>query len=293
MELSGKLAFITGAASGIGLALTRECVAHGMKVIMTDVETPVLERAADELSAGGFDVVARQLDVTNRVQYEAVAAETLEQFGAPYALFNNAGVAWGAAASTAKIEDWTWLINVNILGVANGLTLLLPAMISARHGGYVVNTGSITGLMTCPDGAAIYSMTKHAVVAMSETLAHELRDHDIHVTVICPGAVATSISHADRNRPAGALGAGLTEPREGTRERTREYLSRGLPPAEIARRTFAAMQEKRFYMISHHEYRGAVEMRCAQILNAMQGEPDTDKESLAAARAARPMTPLL
>ena len=292
MGFEGEVAFIAGAASGVGLALAEACAARGMRVVMTDIETTSLEKAAKHVATLGGDVFPMTLDVSDdRAQYESVARTVLERFGPPFALFNNAGVAWSTPAATATIEEWTWLVQVNIMGLANGLTLFVPAMIKQARG-HVINTGSASGLTTCPGAPAVYSMTKHAVVAISEDLAHELRPHGIHVAVICPGVVATSITDSDRNKPGGALGRGITEISPETREAGRAFLANGLPPSEVARQTLAAMEDRRFYVMTHPEYRTEIEWRFHQILQAASGEPATDAALIAASGAAATCIPL-
>ncbi|KAE9412609.1 hypothetical protein Angca_004613, partial [Angiostrongylus cantonensis] len=193
MNLEGKVAFITGGASGIGLALAKASVAQGAVTLIADIDEAALATAAEGLRAAGGTVGTYRLDVSDRHQYQSVVDAVVAEFGAPYLLFNNAGVAWKAPAAQATPTDWEWMTKVNILGLGYGLSLFVPRMIDAEAGGYVVNTGSISGLITTVGVTAVYGMTKHAVVAISEALAHELRGYGIHVAVICPGQVATNI----------------------------------------------------------------------------------------------------
>src|SRR3982751_2141125 len=187
MDLKGKTAFITGGASGIGLAIAQKWAGSGMNLLIADIEESALATAAEALRAHGVAVTTYKLDVSDLDQYRAVATSVIADHGAPFLLVNNAGVAWKAPASAATPEDWRWTISVNVLGVGYGLSLFVPAMIESGAQGYVLNTASVTGLITSPGTSAVYSASKHAVLSISETLAHELRPHGMHVSVLCPG----------------------------------------------------------------------------------------------------------
>jgi NAD(P)-dependent dehydrogenase (short-subunit alcohol dehydrogenase family) len=291
MDLVGKTAFITGGASGIGLALARRATTSGAKVLIGDIQEEALAIAAAELRAHGADVTTYVLDVADLDQYRAVAAAVLDEHGAPDLLCNNAGVAWKGAASSATPDDWRWLVSVNILGVGFGLSLFVPAMV-ARGSGCILNTGSITGLITSPGTAAIYSMTKHAVVAISEALAHELRPHGLHVSVLCPGSVATQIADSDRNIPAFVSRDAFTSAEKAERDYTRAYVARGLTADDVAHKSFTALAEGRFYIVPHPEYKPEVESRHRQIEQAITGTPATDVDLLSQAKAALNLQPL-
>lgn len=291
MDLQGKVAFITGGASGIGLALARNAVAGGATILLADIEEQALATAAQSLRESGAEVFTYPLDVADLARYRSVAAEVLEKHGPPDLLCNNAGVAWKGPASSATPDDWRWMVSVNVLGVGYGLSLFVPAMI-ARGSGYILNTGSITGLITSPGGTAIYGMTKHAVVAISEALAHEVRPANIHVAVLCPGSVATSIADADRNMPGATPHQAFTPADAAERDFTRAYVAQGMTPDEIARQAFAALVEGRFYIVPHPEYKSEIELRHRQIENAVTGEFSTDVALLANAKAIMNLQPL-
>lgn len=292
MDLAQKPVFITGAASGIGLAFARAAAARGATLLLADVSAERLASAAGELRDGGAEVFAYTLDVADLEAYRALAASILAEHGAPFALFNNAGVAWKGLAASATPDDWRWMVNVNVLGLGYGISLFVPAMVAAGRGGYVVNTASITGLITSPGTSAVYGMTKHAVVAISEALTHELRPHGIHVTVVCPGSVATDIALADRALPPGIKAESLTVAEPAEREFTKAFVAQGLPADEIARRTFAAMAEGRTYVVTHPEYKAEIELRHRMIEAAVSGEPETDVQLLAMAKMAMNLQPL-
>lgn len=291
MDLQGKVAFVTGGASGIGLALARKAAAGGAKILLADIEEQALDTAARSLRESGTDVFTYPLNVADLARYRIVASAVLEEHGPPDLLCNNAGVAWKGAASGATPDDWRWLVSVNVLGVGYGLSLFVPEMI-ARGSGYILNTGSITGLITSPGTTALYGMTKHAVVAISEALAHEVRPNNIYVAVLCPGSVATSIADADRNMPGASSPEAFTPADAAERDFTRAYVAQGMAPNEVARQAFEAMAEGRFYIVPHPEYKSEIELRHRQIEQAITGEFSTDVALLAIAKATMNLQPL-
>lgn len=292
MDMRGKTAFITGGASGIGLAIAQRCAAEGMTLLLADIEEGALARAAEDLRAGGASVVTYRLDVADLDRYRDVAAQVIADHGAPYLLVNNAGIAWKAPASAATPEDWRWTISVNVLGLGYGISLFVPAMIASGAQGYVLNTASITGLIVSPGGSAVYSASKHAVVAISETLAHELRPLGLHVAVLCPGSVATNITDADRNLPDHVGHDALTSAAAEERAFTRSFVDNGITPAAVADQAFAALAERRFYVVTHPEYRDEIATRHRQIEAAVRGEPASDVALLALAKQILNLQPL-
>ncbi|MBX3593407.1 SDR family NAD(P)-dependent oxidoreductase [Sphingomonas sp.] len=291
MELRGKTAFITGGASGIGYALAERCAAEGMTLLLADIEEGALAKAAEALRAHGGAVETYRLDVSDLDQYKAVADAVLADHGAPFLLVNNAGIAWKAPASVATPEDWRWTISVNVLGTGYGISLFVPAMIASGAKGYVLNTASITGLIVSPGTSAVYSASKHAVVAISETLAHELRPLGIGVAVLCPGSVATNITDADRNAPEGLV-KGITGAEPHEREFTRSFVGNGISAATVAEQAFEALAEGRFYVITHPEYREEIETRHRQIEGAIHGDPASDVGLLTLAKQMLNLQPL-
>ena len=293
MELNGKTAFITGAASGIGFAFAERCASEGMTLLLADLEEDRLKQVVSDFNAKGTKAEAYVLDVSDPEAYKRVATEVLNAYGAPYILFNNAGIArGGTGASTATIDDWRWTVKVNILGVGYGLSLFVPKMIESGAKGYIVNTGSITGLLTSPGGAAIYGMSKHAVVAISEALTHEVRPHGMHVTVLCPGSVATNIVDQERTIPKGVDASKVSIGDPALVEYTKQYVSEGLKPEDVIARTFKAMEERRTYVVTHPEYKDDVILRHRMIEDAIVGEPETDVTLLATSKALLNLKPL-
>jgi NAD(P)-dependent dehydrogenase (short-subunit alcohol dehydrogenase family) len=251
-EFEGKVAVVTGAASGIGRALATRFGDEGMKVVMADVERPALEAAAAELGdkLGGDRVMAVPTDVRDDAAVEALAAATFERFGAAHVVCNNAGVGSGGLAWTIPADRWRWIVDVNLVGVANGIRAFVPRMIEQGEG-HVVNTASSAGILTGP-GMSPYYATKHAVVALSESLHFDLRltGTPVGVSVLCPEWVRTNIADSERNRPAEvAESETMSEP--GAREFIQSLIDGGLDPADVAGMVFEAISVGRFWIFTH------------------------------------------
>jgi NAD(P)-dependent dehydrogenase (short-subunit alcohol dehydrogenase family) len=201
---AGQVAVVTGGASGIGRGMADAFVRRGLVVVLADIELAQLDVAVKELTGGGATAVGVQVDVRDPEAMEALATRVVAELGQVDVLCNNAGVVTTRLPIWAQTaEDWRWIVDVNLLGVANGVRAFVPRMIEAGHG-HVVNTSSIAGLSTIPGGGqGAYSATKHAVVGLSETLRIELDlvAPEIGVTVLCPGPVPSRIHDAARNRP--------------------------------------------------------------------------------------------
>ncbi len=262
-ELADRVAVVTGAASGIGRALARRFAAEGMKLVLADVERPALEKVAAELAASGARVVAVPTDVSKPEQVEALARRALEAFGAVHVVCNNAGVFTGGRVWEQSLGDWKWVIDVNLWGVIHGIRSFVPLLLAQGGEAHVVNTASIAGLVSVP-GLGPYNVTKHGVVTLSETLHHELRaaGSQIGVSVLCPGAVATNIADAARNRPP-ELGGG---PQAAATPALRAGLAAGLDPAQVADLVVRGIREGRFYLLPHPEFEAGVERRLRDIL---------------------------
>jgi len=200
-ELSGRVAFVTGAASGIGLGICRAALDAGMKVMMADIEAPVLQRAFEELGEGNQDVAMVSCDVSDKHSVENAARSTIEQFGKVHLVCNNAGVSSGGLIEDCDAGDWDWVIGVNYLGVLHGCQAFVPHIKRQGEGGHVVNTASMAGLLGGMAGWGPYNSTKFAVVGLTEVLRQEGRENGFSASVLCPGGVATKIFEAPRNRP--------------------------------------------------------------------------------------------
>jgi len=197
-ELKGKVAVVTGGASGIGRGIATQLIRAGARVVIADIEADALARTAGEIGATGI-----RTDVSNADSVARLAHEVQRRFGTAHIVCNNAGVGSVAPIAEMKLADWQWLINVNLWGVIHGVHAFLPMLKANADGGHIVNTSSMGGLATMP-GLGGYAVTKFAVVALSETLALELADErsKVGVTVLCPGTVRTNIARSTRNRPA-------------------------------------------------------------------------------------------
>lgn len=265
-RFEGRVAVVTGAASGIGNALARRLGAEGMKVVLADVEPGPLAEAERALAATGVETLAVRTDVADEASVRALADAALARFGAVHVLCNNAGVMGGAGVSwEVPAEDWAWVLGVNLHGVLHGLRAFVPILL-AQEEGHVVNTASMAALMSLPL-ASPYVASKHAVLAISEALFHELAGRGPHVgvSVLCPEAVSTRIVDAERNRPATLRAAVETPERAMVAEATRKALANATAPDAIAERTLQAIRERRFYVLSEDAWRRGADARCEDI----------------------------
>lgn len=213
-ELFGKVAFITGAASGIGLGIAHALARRGMKIVLADIEREALDRARRDLEERQAEVIAIELDVSDRSAVAGAANAAIAAFGKVHVLCNNAGVSRGVPLDAATGADWDWVVGVNLGGAINGLLAFVPHIKSHGEGGHIVNTSSMSGLRYSPGrGQGIYSTTKHALIGMSEALASDLAPYDIGVSVLCPSFVRTQMPHSGRNRPARFGGAQVQQRR--------------------------------------------------------------------------------
>jgi NAD(P)-dependent dehydrogenase (short-subunit alcohol dehydrogenase family) len=265
-RLQGRVAVVTGAASGIGLALARALGAEGMKVVMADVEAPALAEAARALAAEGVETLPVETDVTNAAAVDALAARALDAFGAVHVVCNNAGVFAGGLTWTTPVADYQWVLGVNVWGVIHGIRTFVPILLQQDEG-HVVNTASMAAVTAMPYAGA-YHASKHAVLALSEVLYHELRGLGAHVGVsaVCPEAVATRIDQGERNRPAALQRSGAdaapSQDRELVDDAIRAAVALGIPPAVIAARAVRAIRENRFYVFAEDDgWRRASEAR--------------------------------
>jgi NAD(P)-dependent dehydrogenase (short-subunit alcohol dehydrogenase family) len=249
-ELRGRVAVITGAASGIGFALAERAVQEGMTVVMADVEAKALDAAAASLRERGGKVAAHRVDVSNEAGVEGLAARVYEEFGATHLLCNNAGViSRQRAAWEYSLSDWKWLLDVNVWGVVHGIHSFVPRMLAGGEEGHIVNTASMAGLVTGGMGTAVYDATKHAVLSLTESLYRDLvvRQAKVSASVLCPGAVSTNIFEAERNRPASLDPAEGKQPVSGL---ATALPGSSFPPEEMANQVFDAVRANRFYVLA-------------------------------------------
>jgi NAD(P)-dependent dehydrogenase (short-subunit alcohol dehydrogenase family) len=268
-EFRGKVAVITGAASGIGRAIADRCVRSGTKVVLADIESDPLARAEAELKEMGGEVLSALTDVSRRADVEALAAKAFQAFGSVHLLFNNAGVAAGGAAWEATWSDWEWVIGVNLWGVLHGVKVFAPLMLAQNTECHIVNTASSAGLI-CGGISAPYSLTKHAVVALSESLYLTLHQRKslLKVSVLCPGLVRTNIGDCERNRPAELRNepAPRTPEMEAGRAAFEALIAASMPPPQVAEAVFDAIAREQFYILPDPRWMAAIRLRAEKLL---------------------------
>lgn len=270
-DFTGKTAFISGGASGIGLALGQALAGAGMKVMLADIEADALERAVESLRGQGHDVRGVHCDVTDPASVEAAAQAAYEAFGNVHIVCNNAGVAGGSGIDDISLETWRWVLDVNLMGVLHGVRTFLPHIRAHGEGGHIVNTASWAGMQNAL-GFSPYATSKFAVVAMSEGLAKQVASLGIGVTVLCPGYVRARIGESARNRPE-RYGA-WTPPRPDSAAgilaaTSAERSQAGLDPLLVAAQVLQAIRDEELYVFTHPELRWEVEERFAAILAAL------------------------
>ena len=268
-ELKGKVAVVTGAASGIGRAMAERFAREGMKVVLADVEEGALAEARAAIAHGGTQTLAVRTDVSQAAQVEDLARQTFATFGTAHIVCNNAGIGAGALSWNVTEKDWEWVLGVNLWGVIHGIRAFVPRLVE-QGDGHVVNTASIAGLITAP-GMAAYCASKHAVVAISECLHHDLSlttGGAVKVSVLCPAWVKTRISDSARNRPTALAqeGRDRTPQEQMAESMTRAAVASGIPPEVVADKVLHAIQEERFWILTHSKTKKDVEARMRGIL---------------------------
>ena len=274
-ELAGRTAFVTGGASGIGFALGAAFAQAGMKVMLADIETDALAEAVKSLHDFGPNVRGVACDVADPVSVDRAAKASYQAFGNVHVVCNNAGVAAAGGIDNISLDNWRWVLDVNLMGVLHGIRTLLPHIRAHGEGGHIVNTASMAG-MNSGLGFSPYVASKFAVVGMSEGLATQLKPFGIGVTVLCPGFVRTRIGESGRNRPE-RYGATQTpdpaSPAGLLLAQIAERLQAGLDPSDVAARVLAAIREDELYVFTHPEMRAELEDRFAAIMAAMDKAP--------------------
>ncbi len=272
-ELAGKTAFVTGAASGIGFALSRRFAEAGMKVMLADIETDALTAAVKNLRDFRPEVRGVACDVADPASLERAAQASYEAFGNVHVVCNNAGVGGGSGIDDISLDTWRWVLDVNLMGVLHGIRTFLPHIRTHGEGGHIVNTASMAG-MNSGHGFSPYSASKFAVVNMSEGLAKEVAPLGIGVTVLCPGFVRTRISGSGRNRPQRYGPMPIPNPESAAGKlvaRLAELGRAGLDPSEVAAQVLTAIRENELYVFTHSgpDWRVELEQRFGGILAAM------------------------
>ncbi len=265
-ELRGRVAVVTGAASGMGLAFARRFAAEGMQLALADVEGDALDAVAKELSEGGAEVLAQRTDVSRWEDVAALADATFERFGTAHVVCNNAGVVTAGPVETLSLDDWEWVLGVNLWGVIHGVKAFLPRMIEQGEG-HMLATSSTAGLVSSPS-IAPYNVSKFGVVALMETVARDLqlRSSPVGASVLCPGEVATRIADAERNRPEGSRHE-PTEAEKAFYASAGEIVAKGLDPADVAELVVDAIRAKQFWILTHPEWKKIVERRVEALVS--------------------------
>ena len=278
-SLEGKVAIVTGAASGIGLGMAEAFASRGMKVAMADVEREALEREAERLTRANFEVAPFVVDVSSFEAVDALADAAEARFGRLHVVCNNAGVSGGGGARPIWAQsqnDWDWVMGVNFWGVVNGLRAFVPRIIAHGEEGHVVNTSSILGLTT--GAGSIYGVSKHAVARLTEGLYHDLRTAgaSVGVTLLCPGMIATNIITSARNRPD-ALTDADDPPDEARRAAIAAMDARfkegGMAPREVGEKVAQAILDDQFYLLTHAENMEGVKRRFEDIFHLRDPSP--------------------
>lgn len=299
-DFKGKTGVITGAGSGFGLELARLLARQGMNLVLADVQDEALNNAAEEIRALGVQVLAQKVDVSKAEQVEALGSATVEAFGAPHFVFNNAGVGFGGLIWEHSLKDWEWVIGVNLWGVAHGVRVFTPLMVEASkkdpaYRGHIVNTASMAGMLNAPN-MGVYNVTKHAVVSLSETLYQDLRlvSDQISCSVLCPYFVPTGIHQSHRNRPGELREQGKPTQSQIIAQMmsTKAVTSGRVTAEEVAQMVVDATREDRFYIFSHPQALGMVQTRLEDVMqqrnptDPFAGKPELGEQLKAALRAA-------
>ncbi|MFM0201672.1 SDR family oxidoreductase [Paraburkholderia fungorum] len=273
-EFKGKVAVITGAASGFGRAFAEKGASLGMQLVLADVNPDALAQTVDVLRAGGAEAIGVPTDVADAAQVEALAQAALDAFGKVHLLFNNAGVGAGGFLWESSANDWAWVFNVNVMGVAHGVRVFTPIMLRQNEPAHIVNTASVAGLLS-PPAMGIYNASKHAVVSLTETLYHDLQlaqaanpaqaagSGEVGCSLLCPAFVPTGIAGAERARPAELRNdsAPTRSQIAAGKQLQRAVQSGKLSATDVAEMTFEAIAGRRFYIVTHPGILATVKLR--------------------------------
>ncbi len=264
-KLSGKVAVVTGGASGIGRAMALGFAAEGMNVVIADVEDEPADRVRQEIGRLGVKALALHTDVADRAAVERLAEMTFSKMGGAHLICNNAGVGTAGPLDRMSDDDWRWVLSVNLEGVIHGVQAFVPRLRDQGQGGHVVNTSSMAGMVATP-GLGIYQTTKFAVVGLSESLRLDLEPYDIGVSVLCPAFVRTALGQAERNRPEELSDSGGSQE---TMQEVRGLIDAGIDASIVAERVIRAVKNNELYIFTHPELKPLVQARFDQIMAAI------------------------
>ncbi len=262
LNWDGKIAVVTGGASGIGKAIVKKSISLGMNVVLADINIENMNEVVNELEVDSSRIITVQTDVTKFESVENLANQAFNKFGKVDILFNNAGVADNSFVWESSLKDWDWVLGVNLMGVVHGIKAFVPKMIEQDEIGYIINTSSLSGLLSANLG--IYSVSKHAVVSLSETLLQSLRliNSKLQVAVFCPGFLKTNINTSERNRPVEYLNTSKTNSEKETHPelaKIKKFIDRvvstGMDPEIAVDLLFREIQEGKFYIMTHKDER--------------------------------------
>jgi NAD(P)-dependent dehydrogenase (short-subunit alcohol dehydrogenase family) len=262
--ISGKVAVITGGASGIGFATAKALAAKGAKLVIADIEASALNKAVAELSSSGAQAEGVVCDVADLASVQKLAQQAFSKMGAVHILFNNAGVALNGHIVDMKHSDWEWIIKVDLWGPIHGVEAFLPRMIEQNQGGQILFTSSIAGLVPT-EGLGVYSVAKYGVVALAETLRREVRQHNIGVSVLCPLRVDTNIGTSERNRTADFGGAAASPRRERQAPSNIVMAGEVMKPEDVATVVVEAILANRLYILPHDDSRDLIRRRFQRV----------------------------
>ncbi len=303
-NFKNKTAVLTGAGSGFGLECARIGAKLGMNIVLVDVQQDALDKATDEITAEaakfGGQVMSFRLDISKAAEVEAMGQAVFAKLGAPHFVFNNAGVGAGGLIWETTLKDWEWVLGVNVMGVAHGVRVFTPMMLEAAkkdpaYQGHIVNTASMAGLLNAPN-MGVYNVSKHAVVALTETLYQDLKlvTDQISASVLCPFFVATGISQSHRNKP-GEFASGDAKPTKsqliGQAMSDKAVGSGKISAADVAQKVFDAIADDQFYIYSHPKALASVQTRMEDVVqirnptNPFAGKPEIGESLKAALRA--------
>ncbi len=274
-NLNGKTAFVTGGASGIGLGIAKALLGAGMNVVIADIRDDHLAAGSTELN-GGDRVLAVKLDVTDRADYARAADAAEAKFGKIHCLVNNAGVAVVGPTELATFGDWDWVMGVNLGGVINGVTTILPRILSHGEGGHIVNTSSMSGMVPV-GGTTIYSTAKAAVLTMMETMRPELESRGVICSAFCPGAVQSNIAHAGETRPAAHADSGYAEA-DKRRQDGGNFFHLFMTKEEVGLRVLEGILNDELYILTHAEFLAGVSDRANAMIASVPAKRPENEE---------------